>query len=71
MNGSMWNWTCGGFILLCLLFQGSGWLTEQISISKYAAYRDYQNKVPLYVPKLSPIWNLVMGVGKICRNKIE
>jgi hypothetical protein len=28
----------GGCILLCLLFQGSGWLTEKISTSKYPAY---------------------------------
>ena len=55
------NWSLGGFILLCLLFQGSGWLTEQISISKYAAYKDYQRRVPLYVPKITTLWNLLAG----------
>ena len=40
------NWSIGGCILLCLLFQGSGWLTEQISISKYREYRSYQKRVP-------------------------
>ena len=56
---SLINWSMGGFILLFLLFQGSGWLTEQISISKYPAYRDYQHRVPLYVPKISSLWHLL------------
>jgi steroid 5-alpha reductase family enzyme len=53
------NWSMGGFILLCLLFQGSGWLTEQISISKYPVYRDYQRRVPLYIPKVATLWQLL------------
>ena len=59
-QGSMtWiNWSMGGFVLLCLLFQGSGWLTEQISSSKYPAYRAYQRRVPLYMPKITTLWNL-------------
>ena len=52
------NWSMGGFILLCLLFQGSGWLTEEISSSKYPTYRDYQRRVPLYMPKITTLWNL-------------
>ncbi|KAL3761581.1 hypothetical protein ACHAWU_000068 [Discostella pseudostelligera] len=58
-GGGLWNWSSGGFILLCLLFKGSGWLTEQISISKYPAYREYKKKVPLYLPKLSTLWKLI------------
>jgi hypothetical protein len=27
------NWSAGGCVLLCLLFQASGWLTEEISMS--------------------------------------
>lgn len=66
-----WNWSCSGFILLCLLFQGSGWLTEQISISKYTAYRAYKEKVPLYLPKLSTLWNLIMGINREVCNKMD
>ena len=58
------NWSVGGCILLCLLFQGSGWLTEQISISKYPVYRDYQRRVGLYVPKASTLWRLLVGNDK-------
>jgi len=57
------NWSMGGFILLCLLFQGSGWLTEQISSSRYPAYRDYQRRVPLYMPKMTTLCNLLIGKG--------
>ncbi|KAL7541346.1 hypothetical protein ACHAXR_010831 [Thalassiosira sp. AJA248-18] len=55
------NWSGGGFVLLCLLFQGSGWLTEQISISKYPNYRFYQQKVPMYVPRATALWRLLAG----------
>lgn len=58
------NWSVGGCILLCLLFQGSGWLTEQISISKYPVYRDYKRRVGLYVPKASTLWRLLVGNDK-------
>ncbi|EJK46499.1 hypothetical protein THAOC_34828 [Thalassiosira oceanica] len=47
-----WNWSGGGFVNLCLLFQGSGWLTEKISSAKYPEYQAYQKRVPLYVPNL-------------------
>ena len=57
------NWSIGGCILLCLLFQGSGWLTEQISISKYPEYRSYQKRVPLYVPKISSLFYALIGKG--------
>eukprot|EP00573_Skeletonema_grethae_P000645 CAMPEP_0201686300 /NCGR_PEP_ID=MMETSP0578-20130828/800_1 /ASSEMBLY_ACC=CAM_ASM_000663 /TAXON_ID=267565 /ORGANISM="Skeletonema grethea, Strain CCMP 1804" /LENGTH=333 /DNA_ID=CAMNT_0048170343 /DNA_START=146 /DNA_END=1147 /DNA_ORIENTATION=+ len=60
---SLVNWSMGGFVLLCVLFQGSGWLTEEISSSKYPAYRDYQRRVPLYMPKMSALWNLLIGEG--------
>lgn len=49
----LWNWSGCGFVLLCMLFQGSGWLTEQLSIQKYGSkYREYQTRVPLYVPRI-------------------
>lgn len=46
----LWNWSGIGFILLCLLFQGSGWFTENITISKYPKYKEYQKTTPLYLP---------------------
>lgn len=50
-NGERWlNWSMSGFIMLCILFQGSGWLTEKITCSKYPKYYEYMKKVPRYVP---------------------
>lgn len=46
------NWSMIGWVLLVLLFQGSGELTEKLSIKKYPSYKDYQKKVPLYVPNI-------------------
>lgn len=60
----LWNWSGGGFLLLCLLFQGSGWLTEQISLSKYPKYAFYQQRVPLYVPSIASVRNFVLGIDK-------
>lgn len=59
-----WNWSGSGFVLLCTLFQVSGWLTEKISITKYPKYRLYQQKVPLYVPRISSLWHLIVGYNK-------
>jgi len=52
-------WSMGGCILLCLLFQGSGWLTEKISTSKYSAYCVYMETVPLYVPRVLSLWSVL------------
>jgi len=47
------HWSAVGWVLLILLFQGSGWLTEEITKEKYGSvYSDYQQRVPLYVPGL-------------------
>lgn len=54
-SSSLWNWSCGGSLALCLLFQGSGWLTEKISVQKYPAYAEYQRSVPLYVPNFTKL----------------
>ena len=59
-----WNWSGSGFVLLCILFQVSGWLTEKISITKYPKYRLYQQKVPLYVPRISSLWHVIVGYNK-------
>lgn len=44
------NWSGIGWILLVLLFQGSGWFTESLTIPKYPKYKEYQQRVPLYLP---------------------
>lgn len=45
-----WNWSCVGWILLCLLFQGSGWFTEKLTLAKYPKYKEYMQETPLYIP---------------------
>jgi steroid 5-alpha reductase family enzyme len=45
------NCTLLGPVLLLFLFQGSGDMTEQITISKYPSYTTYQERVPRYLPK--------------------
>lgn len=67
-----WNWSAGGCVLLCLLFQASGWLTEEISMSKYPAYRKYRERVPLYVPRISSLRRLIRaGIAPEDREKDE
>uniref|UniRef100_A0A7S1YXU4 Steroid 5-alpha reductase C-terminal domain-containing protein n=1 Tax=Trieres chinensis TaxID=1514140 RepID=A0A7S1YXU4_TRICV len=49
------NWSIVGSMLLIILFQGSGWFTESITLKKYSKYAEYQKKVPLYIPTLSSL----------------
>lgn len=49
------NWSIVGCVLLCMLFQGSGWFTESITLEKYPKYSEYQKTTPLYFPNL---WRL-------------
>jgi len=51
-GGRIWNWSALGFILLCLLFQGSGMFTENLTRKKYPEYDEYMKQVPLYFPFL-------------------
>ena len=51
-SGIILNWSIVGAILLILLFQGSIWITESISKSKYPQYQDYIKRVPKFIPKL-------------------
>jgi steroid 5-alpha reductase family enzyme len=45
------NWSIIGCLLLCTLFQSSGWFTEKITLNKYPTkYAQYMNEVPLYLP---------------------
>jgi len=63
------NWSFFGCFLLVLLFQGSGAFTEKLTSAKYPAYSQYKKDVPLYVPSLSKIWELVVGSRSIGSNK--
>ncbi len=49
-TGSFVNWSMAGCLLLVILFKGSSDFSEDISASKYAEYKDYQRKVPRFVP---------------------
>jgi len=51
-TGQWINWTVLGTLQLTLLFQGSTWFTEQISVRKYPAYRQYQNTTSRFLPWL-------------------
>lgn len=52
-SGNWINWTLTGPVLLVLLFQGSTYLTESISSSKYPSYAEYKMKVPKFLPRIS------------------
>ena len=53
-----------GPVLLIALFQGSGWMTEKISIGKYPEYESvYCKRVGRYSPFLG-LWNKVFGGEK-------
>jgi steroid 5-alpha reductase family enzyme len=51
-TGSWINWSMAGALLLLILFKGSSDFSEDISASKYPEYKDYQKKVPRFVPFL-------------------
>lgn len=44
------NWTIAGCLLLVLLFIGSSDFSEKISAEKYPDYKEYQRRVPRFVP---------------------
>ena len=53
------NWSAIGFILLVILFQGSGPFTEKLTLQKYPVkYAEYQTKVGLYIPRLSTLTSM-------------
>ncbi len=49
-TGRWINWSLAGAILLMLLFIGSSDFSEKISAGKYPDYKDYQKRVPRFVP---------------------
>jgi steroid 5-alpha reductase family enzyme len=49
-TGEILNWTIAGAALLVLLFKGSSDFSEEISSSKYPSYKEYQERVPRFIP---------------------
>jgi len=47
---SLWQWTVIGAVLLTLLFVGSTSFTEDITLSKYPEYADYQRRTSAVIP---------------------
>ena len=50
-TGNWINWSMAGCVLLVILFKSSADFSENISAGKYTAYRDYQKRVPKFIPK--------------------
>ncbi|GMI13411.1 hypothetical protein TrVE_jg6754 [Triparma verrucosa] len=59
-TGNILNWSVLGCLLLIALFQGSGWMTELITLKKYPKYAIYMQRVGQYLP-FKFIWNKVRG----------
>ena len=51
-TGSWLNWSMAGCLLLLILFKGSSDFSEEISAAKYPEYKEYQHKVPRFIPFL-------------------
>jgi len=50
-TGKWLNWSVAGCLLLLILFRGSSDFSEAISARKYPGYKDYQKRVPRFIPK--------------------
>lgn len=49
----LYNWTFIGAMAYLFLFQASTWFTELITADKYPDYKEYQQRVGKFVPKLT------------------
>lgn len=49
-SGNWLNWSVSGALLLVILFKGSSDFSENISAGKYPDYKEYQQKVPRFIP---------------------
>lgn len=49
------NWTVVGAAAYLCLFQASTWFTELITAKKYPEYKEYQNRVGKFLPRLFPL----------------
>ncbi len=53
-TGAWINWSVAGCLLLIILFQGSSDFSESISAEKYPLYKQYQETVGRFLPKILP-----------------
>lgn len=53
VSDSFYSWTAIGAASYLILFQASTWFTELISAQKYPEYKEYQQRVGKFVPKLT------------------
>lgn len=51
-TGEWINWSIAGCLLLVILFKGSSDFSEELSANKYPEYKEYQKKVPRFIPFL-------------------
>jgi len=51
-TGRWLNWSIAGCMLLLILFKGSSDFSENISAGKYPEYKNYQKRVPRFIPFL-------------------
>lgn len=51
---TLYNWAGLGAVFLIMVFQGSTWLTELISLGKYPEYELYRKQVGAHIPSLTP-----------------
>ncbi len=49
-TGEWINWSIPGCLLLIVLFKGSSDFSEEISAKKYPKYKEYQSKIPRFIP---------------------
>lgn len=49
-TGEWINWSIAGCLLLVILFKGSSDFSEALSAEKYPEYKDYQRKIPRFIP---------------------
>jgi len=52
-TNTLFNYAAVGAASYLILFQSSTWLTEKISAGKYPEYKEYQQRVGKFLPKLS------------------
>ena len=50
-TGEWLNWSVMGCLLLLILFQSSSNFSEEITASKYTEYKEYQKRVPRFMPE--------------------
>jgi steroid 5-alpha reductase family enzyme len=63
----LYNWTFVGIGFLILIFQGSTWLTELISVGKYPEYAEYQRNVGMFMPVSFKPYKTTVPQPKIIR----